>query len=96
MRHTVAVNNVRPTRSMIPLHTDNPSASRPAVAIPLGLSLYTARFRASAVLIFVLQILSTAAARFRRHFGGFVTGLVLVALFTRPGVRPFPLRTGAQ
>ena len=76
--------------------------ARILVLIPLGFLLHTTRLRASVVLIwwFVLQFVSTAVGSggagvaFRAHVGGFVTGMALVALFKRPGVRLFnPLRT---
>ena len=72
--------------------------ARVLVLIPIGFFLYTVRWPASVVLIawFAIQFLSSAVAAageggvaFRAHLGGFIAGLVLVALFKKPDVRLF-------
>jgi membrane associated rhomboid family serine protease len=72
--------------------------ARVLVAIPLGFVLQTMRIPAGIVLVlwFGLQLLSqmmsqpgTGGVAFRAHIGGFVAGMVLIALFKR---RDVPLR----
>jgi membrane associated rhomboid family serine protease len=77
--------------------------ARILVLIPLGFFLQTVRLPASIVLIlwFALQFLSNLFTKsdvggvaFRAHIGGFVAGMLLVALFKRRGVRLLhPFRT---
>jgi membrane associated rhomboid family serine protease len=79
--------------------------ARVLVAIPLGFYLHTTRLPAGIVLAlwFVIQFLSNLAATgaaggggvaFRAHIGGFIAGMVLVALFKRRGYRLLnPIRT---
>lgn len=70
--------------------------ARVLVAIPLGFYFYTVRLPAGIVLIlwFVLQLVSSLLAdpnkggvAFGAHIGGFVAGLLLIALFKKRGVR---------
>lgn len=73
--------------------------ARVLVAIPLGFVLQTVRMPAGVVLVlwFALQLLSNVLAgdgggggvAFRAHIGGFVAGMLLIALFKR---REVPLR----
>ena len=67
------------------------------VAIPFGFILHTMRLPAGLVLAlwFGLQLLSNTVTQggggvaFRAHIGGFIAGMVLVALFKRRNVRLF-------
>lgn len=75
--------------------------ARVLVVIPLGFYLHTTFFPAAAVLglWFLLQMLSSAFApageggvAWFAHMGGFVTGMALIPLFRRRGVRFFAPR----
>jgi membrane associated rhomboid family serine protease len=70
--------------------------ARVLVLIPLGFFFYTARLPAAIVLAFwfVLQLISSILAAsgqggvaFAAHVGGFISGMALIALFKKRGVR---------
>ena len=70
--------------------------ARVLVAIPLGFYLHTMRIPAGLVLVlwFGLQLLSSAMAQpgqggvaFRAHIGGFIAGMILIAIFKQRRVR---------
>ena len=70
--------------------------ARVLVAIPLGFYLHTMRIPAGLVLLlwFGLQLLSSAMAQpgqggvaFRAHIGGFIAGMILIAIFKQRRVR---------
>jgi membrane associated rhomboid family serine protease len=70
--------------------------ARVLVAIPLGFLLHTMRIPAGLVLVlwFGLQLFSSAMAQpgqggvaFRAHIGGFIAGMILIAIFKQRRVR---------
>jgi membrane associated rhomboid family serine protease len=70
--------------------------ARVLVAIPIGFYLHTMRIPAGLVLVlwFGLQLLSSAMAQpgqggvaFRAHIGGFIAGMILIAIFKQRRVR---------
>jgi membrane associated rhomboid family serine protease len=70
--------------------------ARVLVAIPLGFYLHTMRIPAGLALVlwFGLQLLSSAMAQpgqggvaFRAHIGGFIAGMILIAIFKQRRVR---------
>lgn len=71
--------------------------ARILVAIPFGFYIHTTRLPAGIVLgfWFVLQLLSSAfstgegGVAFGAHIGGFITGMALILIFRRKGVRLF-------
>lgn len=78
--------------------------ARILVAIPLGFYLHTTRLPAGLVLglWFILQLINSAftgdqgGVAFGAHIGGFLTGMALIPLFRRKGVRLFAPRRGIQ